>query len=189
MQTVNRIEICRMPTQEDWIKAKNIFSEKIASAEERNEFSQEIHFHYFILAVLFIMEKVGVKSIVNIDDLMNCLKETYEQNALFYPGRIFRKSWESSGSTIANGASLAELFCEYLREIEMVRPLFGMNDVLIFCSVNYASEKAKDNFYRDMQTAFGILKCKQNEKYISQIAWVAYDLIQAMAEKEQVNRD
>ena len=158
MQNTSHVAMGNWPTQEDWEKAQNILLSEISKSKEQTEPLKEISFFEFMICVLFILERVGVKSIVNTNDVMNCLEQLYDDNRTFYPSHIFRGAWKDSQTTIGNGTSIAEIFFEYLKEIQMVSFVGGRENVLVLCSSNYASEGTKKRFYCDLESACNLLK-------------------------------
>ncbi|MHB9019981.1 MAG: hypothetical protein ACYC3G_03920 [Minisyncoccota bacterium] len=181
MQTISHVAMGNWPTQEDWEKARHLLELEISKSKELKEPVREIGFFEFMTCVLFVLEKVGVKSLVNANDVMNCLEKLYEENMLFYPSHIFRGAWEEKLGENGKEISLAKKFFMHLKEIQMVSFIYGRENVLVLCSSDYASEDTKKHFHSNLELASYLFKNqKENQKYILQIFFVAKDLLMAM---------
>lgn len=181
MQSTSHVAMGSWPTQENWKKAQDILLLEISRSKKRTEPLREMGFFEFMICVLFILEKVGVKSLVNVYDVMNCLEKLYDTNATFYPSHIFRGAWKDGSGTNEKEISAVKSFFIYLKEIQMAKLIHGRENVLILCSSDYASEETKKHFHYSLDLACCFLKNREeNKKYISQIFFVAKDLLLAM---------
>lgn len=184
----SHIAMGNWPTQEDWAKAQDLLLAEIAKSKEQTGPLKDISFFEFMFCVLFILEKVGVKSLVNAGDVMNCLERLYADNATFYPSHIFRGAWKEGLGTNGKEVSVAKSFFIYLKDIQMVNSVCGRENVLILCSSDYASEETKKRFYCDLELACSTINgSEENKKYISQIFFVAKDLLRAMHKRDVGN--
>jgi hypothetical protein len=190
MQTENHhVAIERFPAHEDWARAQGLFLKLISISKGRNvpPFI-EINFFGFMVCVLFILEKVGVKKLMSAKDTMRCLEKIYHENELFYPSRIFRGAWPNIDTLgMKNDASTAKGFLERLNEMGMISSACGRENISLWVISDRGNEETRKLFCRDLELACRILKCEQNKKYISQISWVAYNLLKAMTEGEMEN--
>ena len=188
MQNTSHVAMGNWPTQEDWKKAQDLLLAEISKSKERNEPLKEINFFEFMICVLFILERVGVKSIVNAVDVMNCLERLYDANATFYPSHIFRGAWKDEPGENGKEISAVKNFFIYLKEIQMAKLIHGRENVLVLCSSDYASEETKKHFHYSLDLACYLFKYhKENKKYISHIFFVAKDLLRAMTKKDIEN--
>ena len=169
------------PTQEDWLKASDLLKTRTQGLEKQSDSTKEFGFFEFMFCVLFILERVGVKSLINANDLMNCLENLYNENKLFYPSAVFRNAWEDIFENKDEEFSPAQKFFNHLKKIQMIRFIYGRENVLVFCTSDYASSEAKTYFYENLDSACRILKNSQYcDKYIAQISFVAKDLLMVM---------
>jgi|GEM_PF-2083018 len=187
MQTTNHVAMGTWPTQEDWLNSEKLLLAEIHKSKEGHNKSF-IDFSEFMICVLFILEKVGVKAIVNANDMMNCLEKLYDVNRLFYPSDIFRGAWLDIREVNTEADSRAKIFLNHLKEIRMIRSVHGKENVLLLCSSDYASEEMKKLFHFDLENACFIFnKFEKNKKFISQISFVAKDLLLALHKGEMKN--
>ena len=186
MQT-NCLVMGKWPAHEDWVTAQRLLLEEMSKLKKRNIPSKEISFFEFMICVLFLWEKIGVRSITNANDMMDCLKGVYHSNGLFYSSRIFRKAWADTGAD-GNGISMARSFFKHLKDMGMVRSICGRENVLVLCSSGHVSEETRKQFYRDLEFASFVFNgSEKNKKYISKIRWMAYALLSAMREGNKEN--
>ena len=188
MQNTSHVAMGNWPTQEDWKKAQDLLLSEISKSKERTEPLKEINFFEFMICVLFILEKVGVKSLVNAYDVMNSLEKLYGVNATFYPSHIFRGAWKDEPGENGKEISAVKNFFIYLKEIQMAKLIHGRENVLVLCSSDYASEETKKHFHYSLDLACYLFKYhEENKKYISHIFFVAKDLLRAMTKKDIEN--
>ncbi|MDO8442897.1 MAG: hypothetical protein Q7S81_01380 [bacterium] len=184
MQTENHVAIGKLPTQEDWAKAKGLLLKEISRLEKWNYLSVPVepNFSEFMMCVLFLMEKVGVQELMSANDTMRYLEKIYNENGLFYPVRIFRGAWSETDmpGMITKRASIAECFIERLKEIGMVQLIHEKEIIFLGSLSSGASEELKTARRFFLEHAWRVFGQKNNEKYISQISWVAYALFMAM---------
>ncbi len=188
MKILSHVALDKIPTQEDWQKAEAMLLAEISLSKNQPNAALKVGFSEFVICSFFLLEKIGVKALVNAKDVMNCMEVLYEKNKLFYPSDIFRGAWESievGGKEYCG--STAKKFFNYLKETGLVRSVHGREDVLIFCTSNYASEDAKKCFHQDLETACGFFRKPENKKYLTQISFLAKDLLIAMRKGEVGN--
>jgi len=181
MKTADYVVMGKPPTHEDWARAKDLLLKEILRSSKQANFFVEPCFSRFMICVLFLLEKVGVQKLMSANDTMRCLERIYNKNGLFYPSKIFRGAWSSIDSLDVE-CSTAELFLEQLKGTGVVRSSCGREIILLEGLSEGASEEHR-LFRRDLWQACCIFGLKDNQKYISQISWVAYDLLMAMREK------
>lgn len=181
MQNTSHVAMGNWPTQEDWARAQDLLLVEVSKSKELVGPVKEMGFFEFMICVLFVLEKVGVKSLVNASDVMNCLENLYKANALFYPSSIFRGAWVNKASANEKEVSVAKSFFLHLKDIQMISFIYGRENVLVLTSSDYTSEETKKRFHRNLSSACNALNgFKDKDKYISQIFFVAKDLLRAM---------
>lgn len=181
MKTLSHVALDKIPRQEDWKRAEVALLSEIDLSKKRPNTLLKVGFSEFVICSFFLLEKVGVKALVNARDVMNCMEMLYKKNKLFYPSNIFRGAWEGieiDGKEYCG--STAKKFFDYLKRAGLVRSIHGREDVLIFCTSNYASEDAKRFFHKNLEMACGFFKKSENKKYLTQISFLAKDLLMAM---------
>jgi len=181
MQNTSHVAMGNWPTQEDWARAQDLLLAEISKSKEFVGPVKEVGFFEFMICVLFVLEKVGVRSLVNASDVMNCLESLYKTNALFYPSSVFRDAWINKENANEKEMSVAKSFFLHLKDIQMIGFIYGRENVLVLTSSDYTSEETKKRFHCNLSSACSALNSfKDKDKYVSQIFFVAKDLLMAM---------
>lgn len=185
MRTENYVVIGKPPTHEDWARAKDLLLKEILSRSEKpGGHSAEPNFSEFMICVLFLLEVVGVQQLMSAHDTMRYLERIYDKNGLFYPVKIFRGAWSEIGmpGTTKKRASIAGCFIERLKEIGMIQFIHEREIIFLGFLSSGDSEERKTSRRFFLEHAWRVFGQKNNQKYISQISWVAHGLLMAMRE-------
>ena len=205
MKKHQHINLEQMPSETDWQRACESFLEDIVKTDidsffigEHKDYRKRIlerdkfQFNEFVDCILFLLEKVGVQFIDNVNDLDEHLRKTYYRKgqegefAQFYLDEIFMEAWWSRAGPGDGYASIAETYFSHSDNFGGILSLLThwkyRHGDIVFLGNNenpISRNWRKFVLYRVKYNLL-LLKLERNRKYILCIFQVARDLLESL---------
>ncbi len=166
------VDIPSLPIEEDWRDVYDALLRSVEKAKVTVPAMKDLcpSFGDLVDMVLFLLSKVGVKTIDSLHNLEHHLKELYNQNldSDFYPDDIFVDAWTEGSDSAGGSASPAESYFFWGDIRNFTRPRRRMHKEFYLAS--YVEQVSYSLYYFK----------GRNKKYLPMVLRVAQDLLYAL---------